>query len=106
MVNSDDPPLGVLMSMALRYDHAIACPGYYDQPIFGKNHTHEVIKTVERMRDLYQRFTAAFTPEESVLIAEICGGGFWSAEKNKGYEEMYRELTKQPSNSNQVSLPL
>lgn len=70
-----DPPLGLLMSMAIRYDHALACPGYYDQPLLatsGVTHAQRLEITIGSMRQLYE---------------EISGHGYYTPEK----EEFYRD---------------
>lgn len=48
-----EPPEGLLWSMALRYDHALGCEGYYDQ--WGEGQ-HEARKqgTMAIMRQLYE----------------------------------------------------
>lgn len=72
-----EPPLGLLMSMAMRYDHAIGCPGYYDQPIFAKagiTHAERVEGTLTTMRQIYE---------------EVPGNGFYSPEKEDEYVRAY-----------------
>jgi len=54
-----DPPEGLLHSMAIRYDHGLAIPGHYDQPIYRQNEndtTHEdrYNHTIAVMRQLYE----------------------------------------------------
>lgn len=48
-----EPPEGLIWSMALRYDHALGCDGYYDQ--WGEGQ-HEARKrgTMATMRQLYE----------------------------------------------------
>lgn len=72
------PPPGLLMSMALRSDHGLGCPGYYDQQPFKDspkgNHARRLEATISVMRQLYE---------------EVAGYGFYSPDKEAGYVEMY-----------------
>lgn len=52
-----EPPEGVLESMAIRYDHGLAVPGYYDQPMFTNGcsevtHQDRLESTIRIMRQL------------------------------------------------------
>lgn len=63
VVPSDD----LLKSMAIRYDHGLGCPGYYDQPIFGAEnvgHERRLQSTLTTMRQLHE---------------EVVGTGFYRA---------------------------
>ncbi len=62
-----EPPEALLRSMAIRYDHGLAVPGYYDQPIFGAEnvgHARRMESTLTTMRQLYE---------------EVVGKGFYRA---------------------------
>jgi hypothetical protein len=80
---------GLAMSMALRYDHAIARPGYYDwtggAPGFGEKqpgrHAQRLAGTIGSMRQLWEEATGHgfYRPEresEYVAMAERCGVTF------------------------------
>lgn len=72
----EEPTPGLLMSMALRYDHALGCPGYYDQEIFahsGVSHARRLECTLTTMRQLYE---------------EVSGWGFYSTERESEYVAM------------------
>lgn len=56
-----EPPPGLLMSMAIRYDHALGCPGYYDMLGEGM-HQKRLAGTLTTMRQLYE---------------EVSGNGFY-----------------------------
>ena len=63
-----EPPEKLLMSMAIRYDHALGCDGYYDQEIFkssGMTHEQRLKSTLATMRQLYE---------------EVAGYGFYKWE--------------------------
>jgi hypothetical protein len=66
------PSPGLLMSMALRYDHALGIPGYYDDlPIqLGMSHDERLKSTLSMMRQLYE---------------EISGQGFYRPEREAEY---------------------
>ena len=68
-----EPPIGLLMSMAIRYDHALGMPGYYDQ--FGEEGDHE-----KQLR------VALITMRQ--LCEEVSGQGFYAPEKEEAYAEM------------------
>ena len=66
-----EPPPGLLMSMAIRYDHGLGCPGYYDQMKFdGQTHAQRLEATLRTMRQLYE---------------EVSGYGFYTPEKEAEY---------------------
>lgn len=73
------PPPGLLMSMAIRLDHALGCPGYYDQPIFAS----QGISHADRLR-------AALADMEKVYH-EVTGYGFYYPGKEEAYAEMLKE---------------
>lgn len=70
-----EPEPGRLMSMAIRADHALGCPGYYDQPFIhkfnGVTHAQMVESTVATMRQLYE---------------EATGQGFYKPEREEEYK--------------------
>jgi hypothetical protein len=77
-----DPPPGLLMSMALRYDHALGCPGYYDEVnrlggslgfSTGASHSQRLESTLRQMRQLYE---------------EVSGHGFYRPEREAEYVAM------------------
>ena len=77
-----EPPKGLLMSMALRYDHALGCEGYYDQEIFkssGVTHKRRLESTLSTMRQLYD---------------EVAGCGFYKPEKESEYAGMLENSLK------------
>lgn len=74
------PPIGLLMSMALRFDHGLALPGYYDQPLFaseGITHKQRLESTINQMRQLWE---------------EVAGEGFYKPEYEDVYAAKYREV--------------
>lgn len=74
-----DAPLGLLVSMAIRFDHGLGVQGYYDAPIFGVEgvgHAKRLRATISTMRQLYE---------------EVSGHGFYSPEKEASYAAMAQE---------------
>lgn len=69
------PPPGLLMSMALRYDHGLACPGYYDTlPSYpGETHAKRLEYVLRVMRQIYE---------------EVSGYGFYRPEREAEYAAM------------------
>jgi len=69
-----DPPPGLLMSMAIRFDHGLGCPGYYDQPFFSggdqPTHAQRLKSTLGQMRQLWE---------------EVVGQGFYRPEREAEY---------------------
>ena len=69
-----EPPPGLLMSMAIRFDHGLGVPGYYDQEWFHRpgqpSHAARVEATLTMMRQLYE---------------EVSGHGFYSRAKEAEY---------------------
>lgn len=52
-----EPSDALLQSMAIRYDHGLGLPGYYDQPIFGAEnvgHARRLEATITTMRQLHE----------------------------------------------------
>lgn len=52
-----EPSEELLRSMAIRYDHGLGVPGYYDQPIFGAEnvgHARRLESTMATMRQLHE----------------------------------------------------
>lgn len=89
------PPPGLLMSMAVRSDHGLGCPGYYDQPIFAKpglTHADRLKAALIRMSQIYE---------------EVAGYGFYSPEGEAGYVAMRdsvlneKETNQPPTESNE-----
>jgi hypothetical protein len=69
---SDAPP-GLLMSIAMRLDHGLACPGYYDQPMYaGSGVTHA------------QRLRVALADARRVW-EEVTGRGFYKPDREAEY---------------------
>jgi len=69
------PSPGVLMSMAIRSDHGLGVPGYYDTGLmlkegFGVTHAQRLECTLSEMCKLYE---------------EVVGTGFYSVEKESDY---------------------
>ena len=48
-----DPPPGLLMSMAIRSDHGLGCPGYYDGK-YGLTHQQYLDSVLRDMSQLYE----------------------------------------------------
>lgn len=70
------PTPGLLMSMAIRHDHALGCPGYYDQPLFaGQQISHQ------------QRLDAALR-EMKRLHEEVVGRGFYQSDREAAYVQL------------------
>jgi hypothetical protein len=66
-----NPPIGLLMSMAIRADHGLGVPGYYDQfKDQGVTHAQRVDAALRQMRQLWE---------------EVVGLGFYSPEKEAEY---------------------
>lgn len=67
-------PLGLLVSMAIRYDHGLGVPGYYDQQMLagmdGITHAQRFASTLRTMRQIYE---------------EVSGNGFYSPEREADY---------------------
>ena len=76
------PSDGLLMSMAVRYDHGLGCPGYYDQPMMvGTNqltHKQRLEGTIRQMSQLHE---------------EVVREGFYGPEREHIYLKMKGEVT-------------
>lgn len=72
-----EPTPGLLMSMAIRSDHALGCPGYYDQEMFtaGGHVGH-------------QRILEVAISEARKQHEEVVGTGFYTPEREAGYAAM------------------
>lgn len=72
-----EPSLGLLMSMAIRFDHALGCPGYYDDPAFGDPepgaHERRVQSTLRTMRQLWEEVVGKgfYRPENEAVYAAL-----------------------------------
>lgn len=67
-----EPSPGLLMSMALRYDHGLACPGYYD--MFGEGeHEKRLSHALRLMRKLYEEVSGEgfYLPEREAFYARL-----------------------------------
>ncbi|RDL13436.1 hypothetical protein [Pseudomonas jessenii] len=76
------PSDGLLMSMAIRSDHALGCPGYYDQKVLGRlnngvSHARMLECALGDMRKLHE---------------EVVGAGFYSPEKETDYLAMAKAV--------------
>lgn len=84
-----EPSSGLLMSMAIRYDHALAVPGYYDRlpPGFGLpgsnagGHASRLQSTLCTMRKLWE---------------EVVGAGFYAPEREASYVERRDRILSSP----------
>lgn len=76
------PSDGVLMSMAVRSDHGLAVPGYYDESAFAGSiqfpisHKKRLEGTISSMRQLYE---------------EVAREGFYSDEQEASYVNMLKK---------------
>lgn len=73
---TDRPTIGVLMSMAIRSDHALGCPGYYDSPLFASTkvtHAQPLESTMRSMRQLWEEATGNgfYRPEHEANYARL-----------------------------------
>lgn len=68
-----EPPPGLLVSMALRFDHGLGCGGYYDALYGDGEHDKRMASTLGIMRQLYE---------------EVSGQGFYSPEREDHYAKM------------------
>lgn len=69
-----EPTPGLLMSMAMRADHALGCPGYYDQLMF------KVPGHVD-----HQRMLDAAIADARKQHQEVVGTGFYAPEREGHY---------------------
>ena len=68
-----EPSPGKLISMAIRHDHGLGLPGYYDRDGFfgnGVSHQQRLESIIGQMRQLHE---------------EVVGSGFYSVEKESAY---------------------
>lgn len=81
-----EPSPGLLMSMAMRYDHGLALPGYYDQMNAAMKtagmepkatHAERLKSTLRTMRQLWE---------------EVTGNGFYAPELEAEYAAKVRAL--------------
>jgi hypothetical protein len=74
-----DPSPGLLMSMAIRYDHALGLPGYYDGALFsgsGVTHAQRLESTLRTMRQLWEEVVGqGFYKRYAAAIAASIGKG-------------------------------
>ena len=74
------PSVGLLVSMAIRLDHGLGCPGYYDSPAFsasGLTHKRRLEAAMSTARQLWE---------------EATGHGFYSPEKEQRYAQLAQDL--------------
>lgn len=85
-----EPPPGLLMSMAIRYDHGLGLPGYYDSlpTAHGLTHAMRLESTLRTMRQLYE---------------EVSGHGFYSAARTAEYAAAALKLAQPPSETKEGS---
>jgi hypothetical protein len=80
-----EPPPGLLMSMAIRYDHDLGVPGYYDNPMFGDclTHAQRLTSTLTTMRQLYEEVSGHgfYRPEKEAEYAAQSGHNAWTVEE-------------------------
>jgi len=74
-----EPERDRLVSMAIRYDHALGVPGYYDNPAFahfgGVGHAKRLEGTIISMRQLYEEAIGqGFYPNNKAMIAAMSKG--------------------------------
>lgn len=69
----DEPPLGLLISIAMRMDHSFLCPNFHE--------TEENFR--KRQKSLLSDARRAWE--------EVTGRGFWTKDNNTGYEVQYME---------------
>jgi hypothetical protein len=71
-----EAPPGLLVSMAIRADHGLGCPGYYDTPMFssdGIGHKRRMEAAVATARQMHE---------------EVVGTGFYTPEREASYAAM------------------
>jgi hypothetical protein len=74
---SQNPPVGLLMSMALRLDHGFGRPGYYDAMFGPGEHRKRLACALAEMRKLYE---------------EVSGYGFYKPAREAEYAAMMEGL--------------
>jgi hypothetical protein len=70
-----EPTPELLMSMAVRYDHGLGIPGYYDQEIFSKSgitHAQRLEATLRTMSQLHEEVvgTGFYRPRKPLEITD------------------------------------
>lgn len=87
------PTKGLLISMAIRYDHALGWPGYYDIPLFGIkpeiSHNQRLHSTLTTMSQLHE---------------EVVGTGFYSLDKENGYAKYADEINTVKESKNEINI--
>ncbi|WP_152984236.1 hypothetical protein [Stenotrophomonas nitritireducens] len=68
-----EPSIGVLASMAIRRDHGLGCPGYYDAPVFGAENVGHQCRMEVAIGEARQQY------------AEVVGKGFYSLDREGHY---------------------
>lgn len=84
MIVPKEPTRGLLVSMAIRWDHGLGIPGYYDKGLHqlsGLTHKQRLLSAINLMRQLYQ---------------EATGQGFYSPDAESRYSELM-DVTATPS---------
>ncbi len=82
VVISAEPTDDLLRSMAIRYDHGLGVPGYYDQPVFGAEnggHARRMEATITTMRQLHEEVVGKgfYEPPLHAPIPEAGNGVGW-----------------------------
>lgn len=75
-----EPSIGLLTSMAIRDDHALAIPGAYDQPFYsnsGITHADRLKSAIRSMRQIYEEVVGSgfYSPEREEYYLQIAGDG-------------------------------
>lgn len=68
-----EPPKALLMSMALRLDHGLGCPGYYDTALLGGQPGVHAMRIEAAMRDMGK------------VYEEVVGRGFYCEKRAEWY---------------------
>lgn len=71
-----EPSIGLLTSMAIRYDHGLGCAGYYDALFGPGEHKKRFDAAIRTMRQLYE---------------EVSGQGFYKPERESDYAAIAAE---------------
>jgi len=78
--SSNAPTPGLLMSMAIRYDHGFAVPGFYDQAHYRSmgfaSHKQRLQVTLNQMSQIHE---------------EVVGQGFYNPDKEEHYVELMKK---------------
>lgn len=74
-----EPTPGLLMSMAMRYDHGLGMPGFYDSEFYKSQgpHAQRVESTLRIMRQLWEEVAGQgfYAPEQEAHYAALAGIG-------------------------------